>query len=651
MNKKIILFLIIIILLAPLSYTYGEKQLVIAGDKNNPPYEYIDDNGDYIGFNIDILKAISLEMGKEFKLLPMDWMEAHKKLLDGDIDAIQGMSFNEERKKIYSFSDSYLEDELLFFTLSENADIHSLNNLKGKKVSVQRHSLGAYILSDLGEIEIDFTDNLDESFMALKENKIDGVLANKATALNTIKNLNMQNDIKILADKIASTPYGIAFNKDNDQYIDEFNIALRNIKNNGTYQRIYDKWFGEVPDLLQERYKNAITILFLILSFIIIIILLIIRFNSSLKSLVSDRTKEIEDNRKELLESYIYRDQIINSMGSGIIILDTNEKIVDINPQAENLLSIKLGNEMELNYLDSSIIKFFDKEIIGSTIKNQTKYNSLEKEIVINGKELIYAYDIYPFLDYEDNNIGTLILVKDLTEITKLRRTLVQKDKLESLGLLVSSIAHEIRNPLTAIKSYIDILPVKYDNPRFRDKITEQLPIEINRLNDLLTDLLEYSKPKKFKKEVWNLKDKLKEALGFLDSNIRKKNIKVNLNIDDDINIYSDRYQIRQVIINIILNSIDALDENGSINIYSKVFDNSIVLSIEDNGKGIEKVDLEYIFDPFYTSKDTGTGLGLATAYSIMKENNGFIEAKILDKGTKINLVFERNIKEEINLE
>ncbi len=641
MKKNKIIFLLIILILLNSKRTYAEDKLIIAGDENYPPYEYIDEDGQYVGFNIDIMKAISIEMGKEFKIIPMEWMEAHNKLLNGEIDAIQGMSFNEERKEIYNFSDSYLEDELMLFTLKGNYEINSLTNLKGKKVSVQRHSLGSYILSDMGEIEVNFTDDLEESFHYLEQGKVDAILANKVTALNIVKKLKMQNKIKILNDNIATMPYGVAFNKENnEELIKEFNLAIENIKANGTYQKIYNKWFGEITDLKYAKSKKAVKILFIFIFTFILISLIMFKFNMLLRKKVEERTKEIENNKKLLLDSYLYQEQIINSMGSGIIIINNKGYITDLNEKVEYILDLNLEDNMNIHYKDSEILNYFSEKEIQKTIKTCNTFNSLEQSTSVRGRNLIYVYDILPFLDQNNKPIGILLVVKDLTELSILRKRLIQKDKLESLGMLMSSIAHEIRNPLTAIKNYIEMLPVKYDNEKFRGKITEQLPNEINRLDNLLTDLLNYSKPKEFKKENWNLKDNIEDILVFLDPNIKEKSIEVDVRIPKKVYIYSDKQQVRQVIINILLNSIDAVDEKGRIKIYSNSPFNKTILTIEDNGIGISPEDLKDIFNPFFTTKNKGTGLGLSTSYNIMKKNNGRININPLENGTKVDLIF-----------
>ena len=647
MNRKkvfiINLIVFIFIFLLNLDYSKANQKIILAGDKNYPPYEFIDKDGEYIGFNVDIIKALSLEMGKEIKIIPMDWMQAHKELLEGKIDGIQGMSFNEERRKIYNFSEEYLKDSLVIFTLKNNKDINSISNLKGKKVAVQRYGIGAYILSDIGEIEVDYSNNVNDSFKLLRDKKIDAVLANKANALYAIKELSIQNDVRFLADDISPTPYGIAFNKNNTDLPEEFNEAIKSIKTNGTYQKIYEKWFGDIESNDRELLKKTIPFLIAIFLVFGFKYLVVRNVNKSLKEEVKKRTEEIELKNKELQEILVYKEQLINNMRNGLIILSDTGVVSDLNDKVSEILGIDLSNEKGKHFKDSIITSYFNEDKIDLVSNKHIQYNSLERTAYDSSKETIYVYDIFPFYDLNGENIGTLIAVRDMTEIVKLKRKLKQKDKLESLGLLVSSIAHEIRNPLTAIKSYIDLLPKKYDNEKFREKITEQLPVEIDRLDDILTRLLDYSKPKQFKKELWNLKQEAFEIIDFLNTKINEKEAIIDVCIDDEIFIYSDKQQIRQVIINIILNSIDAIDRFGNIKITADSYSDKDIISISDDGEGVNAQDIEYAFDPFYTTKPHGTGLGLSTSYIIMKENFGDIKLSKQNTGTLVELIFYKS--------
>lgn len=642
--KKLLLSISVVFFLVTSSIpSYADDKITLAGDKSYPPYEFIDKDGEYVGFNIDIMKALSIEMGKEIKVIPMDWMKAHKELIDGNIDGIQGMSFNEERKRIYNFSDEYLSDSLVIFTLKDNKEIHSISSLKGKKVSVQRHGIGAYILSDIGEIEVEFSNDINNSFKLLENKKVDAVLGNKANALYAIKELSMQDKVKTIAYDIAPTPYGVAFNKSDDVLPSEFSDAIRNIKANGTYQKIYEKWFGNIYDESNEDLKKIMPFLIAALLIVTLVVVITIRINQALKREVSKRTIEIENKNIELQNNLAYKEQLINSMRSGLITLNPDGVITDINTKTEEILGVSLLDEKEKHFKDSMILNHIDINKIKMVIEEKIPFNSLEN-ITNNGSgNVVYVYDIYPFHNYDKSDTGTLIVIRDITEMVLLREKLKQKDKLESLGLLVSSIAHEIRNPLTAIKNYIDLLPAKYDNPSFREKITEQLPVEIDRLNKLLTNLLEYSKPKQFKKEYWPLKTELDEILGFLRSKLNEKGITVDNDINTDIMIYSDKQQIRQVIINILLNSIEAVNSNGKISMDTSDSNNHISLLITDNGPGIDETQISKAFDPFYTTKHSGTGLGLSTSYTIMKENDGDIFIRNIENGTQVELLFYKN--------
>ncbi|MBZ2174838.1 hypothetical protein K8M07_06200 [Schnuerera sp. xch1] len=221
-------------------------------------------------------------------------------------------------------------------------------------------------------------------------------------------------------------------------------------------------------------------------------------------------------------------------------------------------------------------------------------------------------------------------------------KKLNQKDKMESLGRLVSGIAHEIRNPLTAIKTYIDLLPMKYDNEKFRAKITNQVPKEIDRLNNLLLELLDYSKPKEMKKEIIKFKELIDGIRELFITKLNKENIILNCDIDD-VSIYGDKQQVKQILINLLINSIEAIEGKGNINLIVKEEGNSIIVTIEDDGEGIEEKNLKTIFDPFYTTKPTGTGLGLFISYKYIKENEGEIKIKSKKgQGTRIDITFKK---------
>lgn len=228
------------------------------------------------------------------------------------------------------------------------------------------------------------------------------------------------------------------------------------------------------------------------------------------------------------------------------------------------------------------------------------------------------------------------------------RQKLQEKDKLAAIGQLAAGIAHEVRNPLTTIKGFVQLLR-KYEIDRNVDIKTDYLGIidkEIDRMNELLKDFLQFAKPVKPKLTLNNINNTIKDINVLLEAQCFSQNAKIELALDQDMpNIFCDYDQIKQVIVNIVLNSIDAMEQSEQriIKIMTKFDQSNIYFSIEDTGTGMTEEQTRKIFDPFYTTKEDGTGLGLSVCYSIIENHQGRINVvSNLNKGTVFEIVLPR---------
>lgn len=228
------------------------------------------------------------------------------------------------------------------------------------------------------------------------------------------------------------------------------------------------------------------------------------------------------------------------------------------------------------------------------------------------------------------------------------KQKLQERDKLAAIGQLAAGIAHEVRNPLTTIKGFVQLLN-KYESEKSDNRKMDYLGIidkEIDRMNDLLKDFLQFAKPIKPKLTVNNINHTIKDISILLDAQCLSQGTKIELNLDPDMpNIFCDYDQIKQVIVNIVLNSIDAMQqsEQRKIKILTKSDQNNIYFSIEDTGAGMTEEQTRKIFDPFYTTKENGTGLGLSVCYSIIENHHGKINVvSIINKGTVFEIVLPR---------
>lgn len=646
--KRIFYLLLVVIVISPiyvLSVPIEDKDIiVIGGDRNLPPYEFIDEDGEYRGFNIDLMRALSIEIGREVKLIPMDWVDAHVALQNGEIDAIQGMNFNENRKEIYDFSQEYLRNSLITFVLKDNTYISNIKDLKGRRVGVLRNDSSPYALAEVGEIELVFFSDLDKAFDEVLLGKIDAVVCNKLTGLYIIQKNRTVDRIKIVGDEINITPYGMAFKKGNEELIETFNKGLDKLKRDGTYKKIIEKWFGKEIQPAWRKLKYSLYITLFVLFISLIATLVSFKWNQVLKREVEKQTTELIEKQSYIELQDKFKEQILDNLNNGIITLDDSLNITSLNRYSEEKLLLHrneaLGNHLE----DLNLDTYFDTNIIESCLQKGKYYIDVEKEILFKGRKTIFSYSLSPLTNELGIHEGVIISLKDVTNEKLLKQKLAEKDKMQSLGRLVLGIAHEIRNPLTSIKTYVELLPEKYESEKFRSKISTQVPEEINRLNALLTDLLSYAKPSTMCKEKILLGDLLLQTVELFNADIKGENIDLQLSIEDKTPITIDKYQIKQVIINLILNSIEAVNNNGVIRAQVYEEEDMVILIIEDNGIGISEENSKYLFEPFFTTKTTGTGLGLAISYQYIKENKGDIQVKSeKDKGTVFKLSFEKH--------
>ncbi len=221
---------------------------------------------------------------------------------------------------------------------------------------------------------------------------------------------------------------------------------------------------------------------------------------------------------------------------------------------------------------------------------------------------------------------------------------LIQTNKLASLGLLSAGIAHEIKNPLAGIKTSVQVLSRKLPDSSVEKNILDSVTGEVDRLNKIVTDMLNFAKPMPSVKNNVQLNNVAEKALSFLSKDLKDKNVRVYNNLKP-IEVHLDQDQFLQIIINLLLNALAAIDsDDGIISLYHEGEYNEFMV-IEDNGVGIAENKLDKIFDPFFSMSKGGTGLGLSVVYSLAKHND--IDISVQSKegiGTKVRLKFRRNI-------
>ena len=260
------------------------------------------------------------------------------------------------------------------------------------------------------------------------------------------------------------------------------------------------------------------------------------------------------------------------------------------------------------------------------------------------GKE-IYANEDLELLSTLANQAAVAIENARLYQNLKQSQdTLRRADRLSSLGLLTAGLAHEIRNPLVAIRTFTQLLPERYEDAEFREGFQSLALKEVDRICGLITDLLSFARPSRPNVAQEDMNDVIDGIARILDTQAKEKSVELIRDFAPNLpRVWIDREQMKQVFMNLIFNGIQAMSDGGTITISTRIFTPDAIeqslsfvqVEVRDTGIGIPNENLEHIFDPFFTSKDEGSGLGLSISHQIVQEHGGHVtvESKV-GKGT-----------------
>lgn len=345
---------------------------------------------------------------------------------------------------------------------------------------------------------------------------------------------------------------------------------------------------------------------------------------------------------EKLLNEKKFTESVLQSSVKGIMTIGTDGSILFMNSAAEKILGIRLqdtsGNSLG-KILPELSIKLLDRQGNFSISEDQIKdleinYRDGEREykvLNVNATQLITD---------KRQNLAILITIEDLTEKKKKDEYLGRMEKMVSLGYLAAGIAHEVRNPLTSISVDLDRLFEKFFAYPEEREILKNVLGEIDRLDRIVSQLLEFARitPVEFKQ--FELNSIVRNVCNLVQGKCLKTGIKIRRNFQSNLpEMFGAGEKIEQAILNIVLNSIQAMPKGGQILIKTSLLntengkklgcwqkaEKKIEILIKDNGIGISKDNLSKIFYPFFTTKPEGTGLGLSIANSIVEEHKGLI--------------------------
>ncbi|HEY3308344.1 MAG TPA: transporter substrate-binding domain-containing protein [Desulfuromonadaceae bacterium] len=520
----------------------SEATLIVGGDRDYPPYEFIDKDGKPAGYNVDLTRAIADVMGMKVEFRFGRWSEMREGLNNDSIDILQGISFSEERSRNLDFSPPHTIVHHAIFARKGTPPVSSLEELRGKKVIVFRDGIMHDLLVSLGfGPNLILTGTPADALRLLASGKYDYAALASLPGMYLIRELHLNNLVQV-AKSVSSQKYCYGVKKGNAELLASFSEGLAIVMQTGQYQAVYDKWLGvhEPPRFQRDRVLKYSA---MVLVPLLLVLTASVVWSRTLQRRVAQRTDEL----------------------------------------AREVTERKLA----------------------------------------------------------------------LEELRKHQDKLVQADKMASLGILVSGVAHEINNPNGLILLNLPILRDVYQDAaealeeRFQAKgdfllggvsyarMRQEVPHMLDemqegsqRIKRIVEDLKDFARPEVVAvKKPFDLNMVVQAAVRLVDSSLRIATSHFSAQYDDRLpRVCGNSPRMEQVVVNLLINACQALPSpERAISLVTSSVPGQVMLTVKDEGPGIAPEYLPHLTDPFFTTKreSGGTGLGLSISAGIVQEHGG----------------------------
>ncbi|MEL0612108.1 transporter substrate-binding domain-containing protein [Marinomonas arenicola] len=532
------------------------KVVIVGGDFNYPPYEFLDQEGNPTGYGTELTKEIAAVMGINIEIRLGKWSDMRDAIEKGEIDVLQGIAYSDERAKFYDFSPHYaIINQSVFARDDQSTSINSIEDLKGKEVIVQKNGImHDLILEQHIKMNLFTVDTHADALRLLASGKHDYAVVANLPGLYLGREFALSN-IKPVGQTFAAQRYGFGVKKGNEDLLAKFSEGLAILKNTGRQEAIYEKWFGALEKSQYPWKKVGQTAA--ILSLLLLITLGgIVVWNRMLKKEVNRRTKELKQQQQQLLQA--------DKMASlGVLVSGVAHEI---------------NNPCSLVSMNISILK----------------------GVLRDSEE---AYDAY-YRDHGDFDLGGLPYSR-------------MREKIPYMLEDIATGAQRIRRIVDDLRDFARQGPLD---------LSEQ--VDLNLVAEVSIRLVDNT----IKQSTFTFSTKLSKSLP---------------------KILGNKQKIEQVVINLIVNACQALSsQKEGIKVISYYNEERamVCLEVQDQGRGIEPDNLSKLNDPFFTTKrdQGGMGLGLSVSSGIVQEHGGTLEYEsVLGLGTRAILSLPISVKGE----
>jgi two-component system sensor histidine kinase HydH len=344
--------------------------------------------------------------------------------------------------------------------------------------------------------------------------------------------------------------------------------------------------------------------------------------------------QKIRITGSNLADMKLYTDNIIESIPVAIITLDAEDKVVSCNRNTEELFGLQLSAIQGINICEAfSSHAVFQVDACDNLLEYETEYSST------NGRLIPLRISCSPLVNNENKKIGKVLIIRDMSSIKNMEIQLERSRRMAALGKMAAGIAHEIRNPLGTLRGFAQFFGNQTEITEDGKNYSQLMISEIDRLNQTVSGLLQFSRPRESQLQDVEIDRLFKKTVSMMEADFSSKNVELDYQRDTGISIHADPDLLLQVLMNLLKNSIKATPSGGKISLTCIQEERFVKITVSDTGCGMTDDIRERMFDPFFSTTRSGTGLGLAVSHQIIEQHGGMFEVVTKpETGTSISV-------------
>ncbi len=630
----------------------------VAAKGTCPPYLFWKSDGTAAGLDVDILEMVAQKEGLNLEYVPFATNEeAAAALLSGEVDAVLGVLPGA------CPDGARLTNTISSGTISLIAPNHMADTISGKSKDTLRYpvafELNTISFSQLNQLKTTYTvvsGNQEQLFNSVVSGSVSAVAAVKESFLYQAKDLGGHGDaFTVINNYMGVVNYAIMVRQNDTLLCEKLNRGITHLRNSGEYDTALERWIvDENLEAAQLRIHKLLVLGTLLLLTAGCILLFFNIWNRRLQQVVQEKTAEIRQQMLQLEAGNRLRNLLIYEFPNSILLLRQNGEVLMMSPRAEQvggITGVIWDEAHDPVYMDSLAVFREIWEICGQNGPEEMESSTVLQVTSKDGQQEQYRYQYFTLNEQKD----CALLVEDVTEEETRRSEIYEANKNQTLNRLIAGIAHEIKNPLMSIQAFASIIREQGNDEDFQESFAQYVPQEVGRINRLIESLINYAKPVSGTKERVDVQRLTNECVYLVSASVKNKQITFSCDNAVSAYILVNRDQIKQALLNLLINSIESVEERLALEPDSRPSilvtvekENGIVrIRVRDEGTGMSEESIQNCIEPFYTTKKTGTGMGLSLAKQFVTENAGrFYLTSQLNMYTEVSMLFKEDIQE-----